>query len=153
MTDSDSRRATATEKAVAWRLAGVGYSKIASQLEMTIGEVAELVDAELMGMLAEDTSTTARLELARLDALWSAVWKPAARGDQTAVGQALKITAQRAGLLERLDLAPPPVDDNGDRMSVADRLAAIKAAADDPAPVLNIVPDKEVIGDDGTEGR
>lgn len=128
------------ERAVALRMAGGSYASIADQLGLTVEEVEDLVAAELAGRAGESSEITARLDLARLDALLLAVWKSADRGDTTAVSQALKITGQRAALLDRIGDGGH-VDDDGEHVSVADRLAAIKAAHDpDPglAPVTEL---------------
>lgn len=73
------------------------------------------------------------LELARLDALQSAIWKDASRGDLTAVDKSLKIMARRHKLLG-LDIAAhasgrSKQDANGDPSGVVvgrDRLDEIR---------------------------
>lgn len=136
------------ERAVALRMAGGSYSSIAEQLDLSVEEVEDLVAVELAGRSGESSEVTARLDLARLDALLLAVWKSAARGDSTAVSQALKITEQRAALLDRIG-DPAPVDDDGEHVSVADRLAAIKAAHEPDSGLALVTQIKEGGEDDG----
>lgn len=115
------------DRAVALRIAGGSYDAIGEQLGLSADEAEALVDAAIASKTNESASTAARLDLARLDALLLAVWKSAARGDSTAVTQALKITAQRAALLDRIGGGNPDPSSGGP--SVADRLAAVKESA------------------------
>lgn len=90
------------ERAVNLRVAGVSYADIADRLGVDVIEAEDMVAGYLSAMSSESPDIRIRLELSRLDSLLKAIWKQAARGDSTAVGQALKITGQRATLLSRL---------------------------------------------------
>lgn len=134
------------DRAVALRIAGGSYDAIGEQLGMSADEAEALVDAAIASKSNESASTAARLDLARLDALLLAVWKSAARGDSTAVTQALKITAQRAALLDRL--GDTPADGTGST-SVADRLAAIKESAGGNPLAVVVEMEAGHVGSDG----
>ncbi|MCW1006988.1 hypothetical protein, partial [Streptococcus anginosus] len=80
------------ERAVNLRVAGVSYTDIADRLGVDVIEAEDMVAGYLSAMSSESPDIRIRLELSRLDSLLKAIWKQAARGDSTAVGQALKIT-------------------------------------------------------------
>lgn len=119
------------ERAVNLRVAGVSYADIADRLGVDVIEAEDMVAGYLSAMSSESPDIRIRLELSRLDSLLKAIWKQAARGDSTAVGQALKITGQRATLLSKLGDNPleSGVSTELDG-SVSDELARLWKTAD-----------------------
>lgn len=115
------------ERAVNLRVAGVSYTDIADRLGVDVIEAEDMVAGYLSAMSSESPDIRIRLELSRLDSLLKAIWKQAVRGDSTAVGQALKITGQRATLLSKLggDPLSQSVDEIA-RSTTSDDLAAIR---------------------------
>ena len=119
------------ERAVNLRVAGASYADIADRLGVDVIEAEDMVAGYLSAMSSESPDIRIRLELSRLDSLLKAIWKQAARGDSTAVGQALKITGQRATLLSKLGDNPleSGVSTELDG-SVSDELARLWKTAD-----------------------
>lgn len=103
-------------------LAGGSVPQIADQLDIPEDEVFGLAQAGLTARTGLAGQDAARLDLARLDVLLMGIWKSAAHGDNTAVSQALKITQQRASLLDGL----MPDAETVSGPSVSDQLAALK---------------------------
>lgn len=119
------------ERAVNLLLAGGSVPAIADQLGLEADEVLDMVSGELDRRTGLDSTTAAKADLARLDLLLMGIWKSASRGDSTAVTQALKITQQRAHLLDSLGGSAP---DTPAGPSVADQLAVMKLDSPRPMP-------------------
>lgn len=116
---------TRIERAVQLRMAGATYAEIAERIGVDALEAEDMVARFLEASIGEPDRIRVRLELARLDALLKGIWGQAVLGDTTAVGQALKITGQRAALLAKLGGAAAPEPELA-KESVADELAKMK---------------------------
>lgn len=122
------------DRAVGLRLAGASYAAIADQLDIPVADVESLVADELTAITSESREASARLQLARLDALMMPVWKQAVRGDAQSVAHALKIIGQQTALIQKLEddaAAPAGGDDAAPGVSMAAKIAALKAAHHD----------------------
>lgn len=95
------------QRAVAMRLAGASYAQIGDTLGLDSEVVESMVANHLASLNCESGQVKAELDLARLDGLLTGVWRSATKGDNTAVGHALKIIGQRADILARLDSNTP----------------------------------------------
>jgi hypothetical protein len=108
----DPQRLAAVERQVAvleWRKRGLSYSQIAARLGYRSRQAAW--KAAWAGMTRTPTRPDANelaLELARVDALFGAIYERAIRGDLGAIDAALSLMQFRARLLG-LD-APPQVE-------------------------------------------
>ena len=90
------RRARAVELAIT----GASYRAIAVEVGYSHrGTAYKAVHQALTGRVADGVDILRRLELARLDALQTAVWDKALAGDSAAVNTVLRILEQRARLL------------------------------------------------------
>lgn len=96
-------RATARRKtALDLRLQGLTFEAIGARLGVTRQAAHAAVTLELDALAAESRATAEKLrdlEVARLDAMLSALWPAVKRGSQGAVDKALKVCARRARLL------------------------------------------------------
>lgn len=112
-------RATVRRKtALGLRLQGLTFEAIAEKLGVTRQAAHAAVTSELDALAAEsraDAEKLRDLELARLDAMLSALWPAIKRGSQGAVDKALKVCARRARLLG-LD-APTEIKANVDGLA------------------------------------
>lgn len=146
-----TRRAVAAERrkqAVALRIAGATFEQIGERLGITkqaaYDTVVKALD-ETRTATAESAETLRHMELQRLDALQTALWSDAIKGDVQVVDRVLKVMARRAQLL---GLDAPTVQAVIDWRSkaieaghdpdellrrVRDALAAMKAKADNSA--------------------
>lgn len=100
-----TRRTTATErrkKAVALRIAGATFEQIGDQLGVSTQAAHKLVTTaleETRRITGEAAEQLRQTELTRLDALQTALWSDAVKGDVQAVDRILKIMQRRAMLL------------------------------------------------------
>lgn len=124
-------------KVMELRLQAMSYNQIANQLKTTASRVADIVKGSLKELKAYSLETTAEhvdIELMRLDALQSALWPQAMRGNAQAIGRVLDIMARRSRYLG-LDMPTKiaPTDPSGQNpwegMSDADIVAALIEAA------------------------
>lgn len=115
---------TLRDRALGLRMAGASYPAIADQLGVTQAEVEAWVAAGLRDLTGDSREAALRLELARLDTLSVPVWKNAARGDEAAINQALKISGQRSALQDKLEAISAG---SGVRhVTVAEKMQALK---------------------------
>lgn len=129
-----TRRTTATErrkKAVALRIAGATFEQIGDQLGVSTQAAHKLVTTaleETRRITGEAAEQLRQTELTRLDALQTALWSDAVKGDVQAVDRILKIMLRRSQLLG-LDA---PAKSN---ITVDWRAEAIRAGVDPDALV------------------
>lgn len=82
------------------RKAGATFQEIASELGYASASGAyEAVKSGLDKTLREPAEELRKLELERLDVMWTAVWENALAGDLDAIATALRISERRARLL------------------------------------------------------
>lgn len=87
-------------QALEYRKMGVSYSQIAEKLGYKSPQSAwNAVESALKRTLQEGADEVRRLELARLDAMFFAVYSNATRGDLMAINSAINIMNRRAKLL------------------------------------------------------
>ena len=87
-------------QALELRKAGVPYATIAERLGYaSTGGAHKAVASALKKTLAEPADDLRRLEVERLDALLSALWRQAKEGNQGAVDRCIRIMERRAKLL------------------------------------------------------
>ena len=135
-----SKTAERSKQAVNLRIAGATFEQIGERLEISTPSAFGLVSRALLktrAATAESAETLRQMELTRLDAMQTAIWADAMKGDEQKIDRLLKIQARRAALLG-LD-APTkvaPTDPTGERgyealtdAERAARLASILEAA------------------------
>ena len=93
------RTAELMQQALELRKQGWSYTQIGRQLGITPNRAASLVHKALSKWVSEVAEDVRLLELQRLDALLSAYWEPALKGDGAAADRVLRIMEQRAKLL------------------------------------------------------
>jgi transposase-like protein len=81
------------------RLQGRTYREIAGELGMSSSQAHRLADEALADFVAEPAEQVRKLELARLDRLYSVAAPAAERGDMMALAACLKVQERRAKLL------------------------------------------------------
>ena len=86
------------------RLQGLSLKQIAAALGISLQLVAKIIDEALTEVVVESAEQHRKLELARLDAMWAAIYERAMAGDLACIDRLLAIQARRAKLLG-LDLA------------------------------------------------
>jgi hypothetical protein len=89
-------------EAMKLREKGLTYSEIGEQMGVSEQRAWKLVSKEfdrLNERRSEKATDVLRLELSRLDTMFSAVWENAKGGDLKAIAAALKIVERRAALL------------------------------------------------------
>lgn len=112
-------------KAYELRLQGVAYKDIAKELGVAHGTVWKWVKAELERTASEPREEVRKLEVERLDYLYSKLQKRIENGDDKAINSALKVMDRRAKLLG-LDM-PTAIEIT----STTDTDTAIKALLDE----------------------
>ncbi|WP_311353798.1 hypothetical protein [Corynebacterium pyruviciproducens] len=119
---------TLRDRALGLRMAGASYPAIADQLGVPVEKVQELVAGGLRAITGGTREEALRLELARLDTLSMPVWKNAARGDEAAINQALKISGQRSALQDKLEAVAGGEEaaGNAPAVPVAEKMQALK---------------------------
>lgn len=146
------RRAKAAERrkvAVNLRIAGATFEQIGERLGVSAQAAYSLVSRALdktRKATAESAETLRGMELTRLDAMQTAIWADAMKGDEQKIDRLLKIQARRAALLG-LD-APAkiaPTDPTGQKeyeaLTDAERAARLDAILDAARTRLETVPD------------
>jgi hypothetical protein len=86
------------------RLQGYSLKQIGAELGISLQRVAKTIDDALNEIVVEPAEQYRKLELARLDQMWSAIYERAIAGDLACIDRLLAIQARRAKLLG-LDLA------------------------------------------------
>lgn len=133
-----SRRAAAAERrkqAVALRIAGATFEQIGERLGITKQAAFDTVSKALedtRATTAESAETLRQMELQRLDALQTALWSDAVKGDVQAVDRVLKVMLRRSQLI---GLDAPTVN------AVIDWRAEIRKRGGDPDALLSQVRD------------
>ncbi|MFT4282590.1 helix-turn-helix domain-containing protein [Microbacterium sp.] len=92
-------KATRMQEALTMRLAGVSIRTIATRMGVHPSTVYAWVRDAITGIPAEQADELRRLELERLDALFSAVWRDALAGDTKAIDVCLRLMTRRAALV------------------------------------------------------
>lgn len=122
------------ERVLSLRLEGLTFRQIADKAGVSAGWACRVVAKGLESYAAESqkaVESIRRTELARLDALQSAIWPKAMKGEVGAVDRALKITETRAKLLGlHAPIKIAPTDPYGKREYQGGGLAALLREGD-----------------------
>jgi hypothetical protein len=107
-------------EALELRLAGRTYQTIATTLNMkNRSQAFRAVERAMVEVVREPAEAVLKIELERLDILFSSVWSSATAGDVTAINAALRVMERRSRLLGldaparheiAADLPPPKVE-------------------------------------------
>jgi len=83
-------------EALALRMAGLSYDQIAERMGVDVVNVQKLVERQVTRARNTLSEPMRDLENSRLDRVQAAIWPDALKGDPTAVGLFLQISARRA---------------------------------------------------------
>jgi hypothetical protein len=83
-------------EALSYRMAGLSYDQIAERMGVAVDTVSKLVERNLTRARNTIAEPMRDLENSRLDRVQAAIWPDALKGDPTAVGLFLQISARRA---------------------------------------------------------
>ena len=134
-----SRRTAAAERrkqAVALRIVGATFEQIGERIGVSKQAAFEMVSKaleETRALTAESADALRQIELQRLDALQTALWSDAIKGDVQAIDRVLKVMTRRAQLT---GIDAPTIQ------GVIDWRSEIRKRGGDPDAVLDAIRSK-----------